>query len=148
MNGNTCFFIGHHDAPEHIYPALRAAVERHITEYAVTEFIVGRYGSFDRMAARAVQTAKMEHPAVRLTLLLPYHPSTYKPEQAAGFAAFDSTVYPAGLESVPRRYAIVQANRAMAKQCTHLIAYLHRSAGNTAAVVSHARRRGVCCTFC
>lgn len=143
---NTCFFIGHHDAPESIYPALLAAVEQHIVEYGVTEFIVGRYGSFDRMAARAVWLAKGGYPTVKLILLLPYHPSTYKPEQAADFANYDGTCYPAGLELVPRRYAIVRANRAMAEQCTHLIAYLRYPAGNTAAVVKYASRRGVRCT--
>ena len=139
---NSCFFIGHHDAPESIYPALLTQVERHITEYAVTEFFVGRYGAFDRMAARAVRTVKACHPGATLTLLLPYHPSTYKPAQAADFANFDGTYYPAGLESVPRRYAIVRANRAMAEQCTHLIAYLHYSSGNTSAIVNYARRQG------
>lgn len=148
MSDNTCFFIGHRDTPESIWPALLAAVEQHITEYGITEFIVGRCGAFDRMAARAVRTAKQRHPTVRLTLLLPYHPSTYKPEQAVDFAAFDDTFYPAGLESVPRRYAIVRANRAAAEQCTHLIAYLRHPAGNTAAIVDHARRRGVRCTLC
>ena len=143
MSGNTCFFIGHHDAPECIFPTLLAVVERHITEYGVTEFLVGCYGSFDRMAAQAVRTVKAKHPAVRLTLLLPYHPSAYKPEQAEGFSNFDSTYYPTGLESVPRRYAIVRANRAAAEQCTHLIAYLRHPAGNTAAIVNHARRAHV-----
>lgn len=143
---NTCFFIGHHDAPESIYPALLAAVKLHVEEYAVTEFFVGRYGSFDRMAARAVRSAKEGYPTVKLILLLPYHPSIYKPEQAADFANYDDTCYPAGLELVPRRYAIVRANRAMAKQCTHLIAYLRHPAGNTASVVTYARRRGVRCT--
>lgn len=145
---NTCFFIGHHDAPESIYPSLLAAVEQHIVEYGVTEFVVGRYGAFDRMTARAVRSAKEGHPTVKLTLLLPYHPSTYKPEQAADFAGYDGTCYPAGLESVPRRCAIVRANRAMAEQSTHLIAYLRHPTGNTAAIVNHARRCGVHCTFC
>ena len=54
----TCFFIGHRDAPEEIKLALAAAVERHITEYGVTEFIVGNYGGFDYMAAKSVIAAK------------------------------------------------------------------------------------------
>lgn len=140
---SICFFIGHHDAPESVFPALLAAVERHVAEYAVTEFFVGRYGAFDRMAARAVRTVKEGHPSVTLTLLLPYHPSAYKPERAAEFADYDGTFYPTGLETVPRRYAIVRANRAMTEQCSHLIACLRRPAGNTSAVVEYARRRGV-----
>ena len=51
-DGKICFFAGHSDAPESVYPALAEAVERHITGYGVTEFRVGNYGGFDRMAAR------------------------------------------------------------------------------------------------
>ncbi len=47
MGGKSCFFIGHREASEEIYPALYAAVEQHILEYGVTEFIVGHYGGFD-----------------------------------------------------------------------------------------------------
>ena len=76
----TCFFIGHRDAPDTIYPALLAEVERHITELGVGEFIVGHYGRFDSLAARAVKESKAWHPEVELTLLLPYHPAK-KPVQ-------------------------------------------------------------------
>lgn len=58
MSGKTCFFIGHRDTPESIQPQLDAAVERHIVEYGVTDFVVGHYGAFDRMAARAVRESK------------------------------------------------------------------------------------------
>ena len=58
MGGKSCFFIGHREASEEIYPALYAAVEQHILEYGVTEFIVGHYGGFDRLAASAVKEAK------------------------------------------------------------------------------------------
>ena len=44
MGGKSCFFIGHREASEEIYPVLYAAVEQHIVEYGVTEFIVGHYG--------------------------------------------------------------------------------------------------------
>ena len=50
----SCFFIGHREASSEILPALQNAVEQHIVEYGVTEFIVGHYGGFDRLAARAV----------------------------------------------------------------------------------------------
>lgn len=61
MDKKRCFLIGHHDAPESIYPALQREIERHITELGVTEFIVGHYGNFDRMAARALVAAKQIH---------------------------------------------------------------------------------------
>ena len=59
MSQKSCFFIGHRETPEEIYPVLCAAVEEHIVRYGVTEFIVGRYGCFDGLAAKAVKTAKL-----------------------------------------------------------------------------------------
>lgn len=61
MGGKSCFFIGHREASEEIYPALYTAVKQHIAEYGVTEFIVGHYGGFDRLAAAAVKAAKRSH---------------------------------------------------------------------------------------
>jgi len=55
---NSCFFIGHRDAPDSLIPELEALVERHITEYGVTVFTVGQYGRFDALAAGAVKRAK------------------------------------------------------------------------------------------
>ena len=61
----SCFFIGHREASEDIFPKLMEAVENHIVDYGVTEFIVGNYGGFDRMAARAVISAKALHSVFR-----------------------------------------------------------------------------------
>lgn len=93
MDKKRCFLIGHHDAPESIYPALQREIERHITELGVTEFIVGHYGNFDRMVARALVAAKQIHPEISLWLLLPYHPAEQKVEVPDGF---DSSFYPMG----------------------------------------------------
>ena len=68
----SCFFIGHREASEEIFPELAETVERHIVDYGVTEFIVGNYGGFDRMAARAVISAKALYPGITLLLLLSY----------------------------------------------------------------------------
>ena len=70
----TCFFIGHREAPDSLLPELFTEIERHITEYGVTDFVVGQYGRFDAMAAKCVKVAKKRHSEVTLTLLLPYHP--------------------------------------------------------------------------
>ena len=74
MKTTTCFFIGHRDAPEDLRPLLSDAVERHIMQYGVTEFIVGYYGCFDAMAASAVRASKQQHPEISLVLLIPYYP--------------------------------------------------------------------------
>ena len=88
------FFIGHCETSEEICPALYASVEQHILEYGGTEFIVGHYGGFDRLAASAVKEAKRFYPEVKLTLMLPYHPAERPIPTPDGF---DSTFYPTGV---------------------------------------------------
>lgn len=92
----SCFFIGHRETSAEILPALAEAVEQHIAEYGVTEFIVGNYGGFDRMAARAVIAAKARHPDITLSLLLPYHPAERPIEAPPGICSNmpSSMVYP------------------------------------------------------
>ena len=138
MNGKSCFFIGHREASEEIYPVLYAAVEQHIVEYGVTEFIVGHYGGFDRLAASAVKEAKRYHPGVRLILLLPYHPAERPIPTPDGF---DSTFYPPGMESVPRKIAIVRANRYVVDHVDYLIAYVWHPASNARELVEYAQKR-------
>ena len=53
MNGKVCFFIGHRDTPEHVYPALEQAVEQLITQ-GVTDFYVGNHGSCLLYTSRCV----------------------------------------------------------------------------------------------
>lgn len=131
-----CFFIGHREAPENIYPELAQTVEQ-LIEQGVTDFYVGHYGNFDRLAARAVIAAKQRHPEVRLTMLLPYHPAEREVILPSGF---DSSLYPPGMENVPRRFAIARANRWMVEHCTHLVAYVTHPASNAGKVVEWGRR--------
>lgn len=134
-----CFFIGHRDAPEEVYPALRAAVEQHVTAYGVTEFLVGERGAFDRMAAAAVREVKERYPRVRLTRLLAYLPAG----QERLPAGFDGSLYPEGLEHTPPVYAIVRANRWAVDRTDYLIGYVHRTPSNAEKIVCRAQKKGV-----
>ena len=136
----SCFFIGHREVGEAIYGELRAAVEQHIVEFAVTEFIVGHYGGFDRLAARAVIEAKKTHPEVILTLLLPYHPAERPMTAPEGF---DGTYYPPDMERVPRRVAIVRANRYMVDHVDYLIAYEWHPGSNARELLKYAKTREI-----
>lgn len=140
MDKKRCFLIGHHDAPENIYPALQREIERHITELGVTEFIVGHYGNFDRMAARALASAKQSHPEISLWLLLPYHPAEQKVEVPEGF---DGSFYPEGMEKAPRRLAIVKVNQHMVNYADYLIAYASDSGSNTKKLLDYANKKPI-----
>ncbi len=136
----TCFFIGHRYAPEALRPRLDQAVERHIADYGVREFVVGHYGQFDALAAAAVRDAKKRHPSVTLTLLLPYYPC----RDSGILKRYDSSLYPEGLESVPKPLAIVRANRYMVEHSAFLICYNLDHPGSTRELVAYARRREKC----
>lgn len=131
----SCFMFGHREAPEALRGPLLQAVEHHITDCGVTEFIVGHYGDFDRMAAQAVFLAKVRHPAVRLTLLLPYYPG---PDLSRSAVRFDGSYFPPGMELVPKRFAIPRANRYMLGCCGRVIAFV-RGPGNARELLDHAR---------
>ena len=103
----------------------------------MTEFVIGRYGRFDALAAKCVKAAKKRHPEVMLTLLLPYHPYDRPTPTPPGF---DSTFYPPGMETVPKRAAIIQANRYMVEHSDYLIAYVRHSVSNAWDLVEYARK--------
>lgn len=143
MPYKSCFFIGHREAGPEILPALEDAIEKHISEYGVTEFIVGHYGGFDRLAAKVLVAAKKCHPEVRLLMLIPYHPAERPVETPPGF---DGTFYPPGMESVPRKFAIVQANRYMIDHVDYLIAYAWHPASNSRNLIEYAIRKNITVT--
>ena len=119
-------------------PLLAEVVERHITEYGVTDFFVGHYGNFDSMAAHAVKEAKKRYPEVHLVLVLPYHPAIRPIEKPDGF---DSTYYPWEENRIPKRLAIVKTNQRMVDDCQYLIAHAWHYLGGSGQIVEYARKR-------
>lgn len=136
--GTSCYFIGHREAGKDVFPLLVEAVEKHITEYGVTDFYVGHYGGFDRIAAQAVEEAKERHPEIRLTLVLPYHPAIRPISVPKGF---DGSFYPWEDEKIPKRLAIIKTNQRMVETCDYLITYAYHFLGGTGQIVEYARKR-------
>ncbi len=133
-----CFFIGHADAEPALRSQIDVAVREHILERGVTEFVVGQYGHFDTMAAASVIKEKKEFSFITLAILLPYHPFERKVTAPEGY---DTTIYPPGMETVPRRFAIDRANRYMIKNSEFLIAYAWQPGGNATRLTEYAKRR-------
>ena len=133
-----CFLFGHRDAPDVLLPELIRVITTHVTEHQVGEFIVGAYGGFDHLAARAAAEVKKRYPHIRLVLLQSYHPvvrSVPLPE------AFDEGWYPDGMESVPPRLAIVRANRYAIDCADCIIAYVWQAASNARNQLEYAQKR-------
>lgn len=136
----SCFFIGHREADERLLPKLIDTIERLVVSEGVTCFYVGGYGGFDRIAATAVKQVKRQHPEIILMLVLPYHPAERPVETPYGF---DGTYYPEGMETVPRRFAIVQTNKHMVDSIDWLVAYVRHGASNSQKILEYAKKRSV-----
>ena len=136
--GASCYFIGHRETGADILPELAKTIEKHITDYGVTDFYVGHYGGFDGLAAQAVKEAKERHPEIRLTLVLPYHPAIRPINTPKGF---DGTFYPWEEERIPKRLAIIKTNQRMVDTCDYLITNAYHFLGGTGQIVEYARKR-------
>lgn len=134
----SCFFIGHRETDERILSCLLEAVERLILEEDAGLFYVGGYGGFDRAAGEAVIRLKARYPRIRLYRVLAYHPAERPAQLPAGY---DGTLYPDGMEGVPRRYAIIRANQKMVDACDFLIVYAVHPASNAQKLLEYAERR-------
>lgn len=138
MRKHRCFFIGHRDAPSSLYEQLKANIRHLIINKNVSEFVIGGYGSFDALASSAAVHLKTEFPDITILRLIPYFDpshSVFLPE------GFDGSLYPEGLEAVPRRYAIVRANQYMVEHSDHLICYVRNSFGNSGNLLEFASRK-------
>lgn len=138
MGEKSCVFMGHREANESVLQNLETCVERLICEEGVSYFYVGNHGGFDRLATTVVNNAKKKHPNIILQLVLPYHPAERPVELTPGF---DGSYYPEGMESVPRRYAIVRANRKMVEACDWLVCFVRHGASNARNLLEYAKKR-------
>ena len=134
----SCFFIGHRDADEGLLPCLTDTAGHLVTDCGVTQFYVGGYGNFDQLSGKAVISLKSRFPDIRLFLVIPYHPAERPVPTPRGY---DGTYYPQGMESVPRKFAIVRANRRMIDESDYLVAFVWHPASNAREFLEYARRR-------
>ena len=129
--------MGNRYASESIREKLAEIIEPHIAKCGVKTFIVGRYGNFDQLAKGVLRQAKLHYPEIELLLLAPYALI----QQIETPEGFNGTLFPEGLETVPKPFAIVQANKFMVERSDYLISYCRNTAGNTQKIVDYAKRR-------
>lgn len=132
-----CTFFGHRDTPEAARPILQKALRSLIEEDAVYDYLVGHQGAFDRMVLNELKKCKTEYPQIRYAVVLSLLP------EGTGDNGIDAeTVYPEGLETVPKRFAVARRNEWMLKQADVVICYVTHSTGGAAKYVQKAERQG------
>ena len=134
----TCCFFGHREVTHNIREKLKATIEKLITEDGVTDFYVGHQGQFDSMAYSVLKELKAKFPHIRYTVVL-----AYMPDERIKELYGEDTLFPDGLETVPKRFAISKRNDWMIQQSGFAVCYVYKITGGAAKFREKAESKGL-----
>ncbi|MBO4468435.1 MAG: hypothetical protein J5766_03955 [Clostridia bacterium] len=134
----ACCFFGHKSIPTETTEPLRRQVRSLITEENVKTFYVGTHGEFDYMAYCVLKEMKKEFPDINYAVVLAYLPE--KKEEYQLYSP-DETLYPDGIEKVPKRYAILWRNDWMLDRCDTMVCYVVHTAGGSGRMLLKAQKK-------
>ena len=132
----TCTFIGHRDIPESIKDKLKATLIELICEAGVENFYVGNSGNFDRIVLSVLRELKSVYQHIDYSVVLAYLPTENSDN-------IENSIYPEGLETAPKRFAIDRRNRWMLDRADYLISYVLYNTGGAYKFSKMAERMGV-----
>ena len=138
MEKNAACFFGHREVTHNIRDKLTGIIENLITEKDVKEFYVGHQGQFDSMVYSVLKELKEVYPNIRYTVVLAYMPDSYIKEVYG-----EDTLFPDGLESVPKKYAISKRNEWMIQHSDYAVCYVHKITGGAAKFREKAEKKGL-----
>ena len=134
----TCCFFGHREVIHNIRPSLTEIIEKLIVDEGVTDFYVGYQGQFDSMVYSVLKELKMEYPQIIYTIVLAYMPDEHIREVYG-----DDTLFPDGMETVPKRFAISKRNDWMIKHSDIAVCYVWKITGGAAKFREKAEKNGL-----
>ena len=137
-NNKTCCFFGHREVTHNIKDKLIAIIEKLITEDGVTDFYVGHQGQFDSMVFYVLKELKAKYPKIRYTVVLAYMPDEHIKDVYG-----NDTLFPDGMENVPKKYAISKRNDWMIQQSGFAVCYVHKITGGAAKFREKAEKKGL-----
>ena len=132
----VCTFFGHKDTPKEIEPTLRSTLIDLIENKNVNVFYVGNNGNFDTMVRRQLEDLSQTYPIIYSVVL------AYLPTEKNKYANLTNSIYPEGLETVPKRFAISYRNKWMLEQSDVVVTYVTHSFGGAAQFKEMAERQG------
>ena len=132
---NSCCFFGHRDATDNIRIKLAEVIKKLIEEQGVTDYYVGNQGGFDSLVLSVMKELAVSYPQIRYSVVLAYLPDEKRtiPET--------NTIYPEGLERVPKRFCIARRNDWLIEHSRYVICYVAHITGGAAQFMEKARRK-------
>lgn len=138
----TVSIIGHRYVDDHgkTTERLARALQDLFKEHDSIEFLVGRNGEFDEIAASEIRRQKRSFGEERcyLTLVLPYPVANVRDYEQY----YDDVIYPND-DRLHFKRAIQTRNEWMINQCDLLLAYIEKNSGNSYKLFLSAQEKGV-----
>ncbi|MBE6912588.1 MAG: DUF1273 domain-containing protein [Ruminococcaceae bacterium] len=131
---SACTFFGHRLMPNKVYHHIISSVEALICDHGVDTFYVGNNGEFDRTVRRALKDLKEVYPEIKYYVVLAYMPRNDGED-------YSDSIYPEGLENVPKRFAISWRNEWMIKQSDYVIGYVDHPFGGAHNFFEKAKKK-------
>ena len=132
----TVTFFGHKDTPKEIEPTLRTTLVDLIENHDATKFYVGNNGNFDTMVRRQLEDLSRIYPITYSVVL------AYLPTKKSEYDDYTNTIYPEGIETIPKRFAISYRNKWMIRQSDVVVTYVTRTHGGAWQFKTMAERQG------
>lgn len=132
----VCFF-GHHDCPDSVKSLIRQIIIEVYEKCPDTVFYVGNQGRFDALVLSVFKEMLMEGMKPDFCVVLAYHPDKSNvPDVTPKY-----TLYPEGIERVPRRFAISWRNKWLVQHSETVICYIRHRYGGAAKFLEMAEKK-------
>lgn len=139
----TVALFGHRriDNARQLEQQLEETVLELIRTHGEVDFLLGRNGDFDLLAASVIRRVRREYGDTlsTLTLVLPYMTAEFRDNEQSFLDYYDEVeVYPAP-PGTPPRACIPLRNQAMINQADTVLAYVTHEGGGAYEALQHAR---------
>ena len=131
----SCCFFGHRDISEAIKPRLTEAITKLTDEIGIEDFYVGNQGGFDSLVLSVLKELAISNPKLRYSIVLAYLPTDHSA------VCDENTLYPEGMENVPKRYCIARRNDWMIEHSKYVICYVKHITGGATQIMKKAQRK-------
>lgn len=118
-------FIGHRDAPDNIYPLVKATVINLIENHNANTFYIGTHGNFDKIAHSVMKEVSANYNGLTIYTVLAYMPQKTKQSLLSVF----ETILPEDVATSIPKFAISKRNIWMINNSDTVIAYVKRGYG-------------------
>lgn len=130
-------FIGHRYIEKHkeVYEELYKTVAYLIEHKEFVEFLVGKNGEFDEIAASAVRRAQKDFGKANSSLVWVQAYKTVTDKYAEN--SYDEIIVPDELSEVYRKAALEARNKWMVDRCELLVAYVENKKSNSGKILTY-----------